>query len=294
MQDLRPGVVAVLCLIIGGAIDGARADDKAAAEEQPALWEGRLAAFARYGASYPASDENQVDVVPLPLPIYRGRFWRLGEDRRNPIRGRLLRTDRVKLDLAFDLNFPVDSGDIDARTGMPDLDLLLEIGPELEVELATQDMMRGRSFLGLQLKPAFSFDGVSPTYEGLIFSPEYTYLIRSQDDVNEYKVRVTPAFATSKYMDFYYEVTPQFATPTRPVYSGDGGYLGTDLTFTFSHNFSDNLDFVIGSRISFFQGAANDDSPLFIDKTNYSVYGAFTWKFWESERRASDKDDSWP
>ena len=230
----------------------------------------------------------------MPLPIYRGRFWRIGEDRRNPIRGRLLRTDRVKLDLAFDLNFPVDSEDIDVRTGMPDLDLLLEIGPELEVELATQNMMPGRSFLGLQLKPAFSFDGLSPDYEGLILSPEFTYLIRTPNERNEFKLRITPALATSDYMDFYYEVTPQFATPTRPVYSGDGGYLGTDLTITLSHDFSDKLDFVLGSRISFFQGAANEDSPLFVDKTNYSIYGAFTWKFWESKRRAGEKDESWP
>lgn len=294
MQNSRITVLALLYLISGGIFTSAFADDQTEEEERPALWEGRLAAFARYGASYPASDENQVDVVPLPLPIYRGRFWRIGEDRRNPIRGRLLRTDRVKLDLAFDINFPVDSADIDVRTDMPDLDLLLEIGPELEVELATQNMMRGRSFLGLQLKPAFSFDGLSPSGEGLILSPEYTYLIRSQDEVNEFKVRVTPAFATSKYMDFFYEVTPQFATPTRPEYSADGGYLGTDLTLTFSHDFSDKLDFVVGSRISFFQGAANEDSPLFVDKTNYSIYGAFTWKFWESKRRAGDKTDGWP
>ena len=108
-----------------------------------ALWEMRLAAFGRYGAAYPASEDDQANLIPLPLPVYRGRFLRLGDDTENPIRGRIFRADRIKLDLDFDLNFPVDSEDIDARTGMPDLDLLLEAGPELELEFARAPLNGG-------------------------------------------------------------------------------------------------------------------------------------------------------
>ena len=101
-------------------------DQVAASEEEDpgALWEWRIAAFARYGPSYPASEESQVNVVPLPIPIYRGRFLRLFEDSENPIRGKVFERDRIKLDLDFDLTFGSDSDDIDARTGMPDLDFL--------------------------------------------------------------------------------------------------------------------------------------------------------------------------
>jgi hypothetical protein len=65
---------------------------------------------------------------------YRGTFLRVGDDTDSPIRGRVFRTDRIKLDIDFDLVFGSDSDDIAARTGMPDLDLLLELGPELELQ----------------------------------------------------------------------------------------------------------------------------------------------------------------
>ena len=126
----------------------------ATADDQGApLWEMRLAGFSRLGPSYPGSEENQLNVVPLPLPIYRGKFLRLGEDSENPIRGRIFRRDRIKLDFAFDLNFPVDSDDIEARNNMPNLDLLLEIGPELELQFTQTTKLGGHWYLSLQLLP---------------------------------------------------------------------------------------------------------------------------------------------
>jgi hypothetical protein len=129
-------------------------------ETEP-LWEWRLATFARYGESYPASENSQFNIIPFPLPVYRGKVLRIGEDSQSPIRGRLLRTDRIKLDLAFDLNFPVDSGDVDARTGMPDLDFQVEVGPELEIEFS-RSKTRGSWFISPQLRPSFIFDSVIP------------------------------------------------------------------------------------------------------------------------------------
>ena len=116
--------------------------------------------------------------------------------------------------------------------------------------------------------------------------------LKFNEERDEFKVRLTPAFASKGYMEYFYEVKPQFATPTRPAFSPDSGYLGTDLTFTFIRELNDSFEFIVGANVGFHQGAANDDSPLFVDKTNYSVYAAFTWKFWESERRASDDDDT--
>ena len=147
----------------------------AAAEgETEPLWEWRLATFARYGESYPASENSQFNIIPFPLPVYRGKVLRIGEDSQSPIRGRLLRTDRIKLDLAFDLNFPVDSGDVDARTGMPDLDFQVEVGPELEIEFS-RSKTRGSWFISPQLRPSFIFDSVIPKYQGIVFSPELIY-----------------------------------------------------------------------------------------------------------------------
>jgi len=252
----------------------------------PPLWEMRLALFSRYGPSYPASENNQVNIVPLPLPIYRGKFLRVGEDSESPIKGRIFRADRIKLDFAFDINFPVKSEDVDARTDMPDLDFLLEVGPELQFQFTREPKIGGLWYLGLQARPAFSFGSLNPDYRGIAFSPELLYRKKFADNRDELKFRITPTWATSKYMDFFYGVEEQYATPDREAYKASGGYLGTDLSLSWVNTINDKWQFVIGTRWSFHQGAKNEDSPLFTKDYGIGAFVAFTWKFWESERRA--------
>lgn len=279
-----PTLLFISLLLVSGV---APAQDRVIAgdEEEKALWEWRIAAFGRYGPSYPASDELQVNVVPLPIPIYRGRFLRLFEDSENPIRGRVFERDRIKLDLDFDLTFPADSDDIDVRTGMPDLDLMLQAGPELDFQFVRQEFLKGRWHLAMQARGAVSFDGLDPSYRGLTFSSEFRYIaqLTSRD---EFKFRITPTAATSEYMEYYYQVDPQFAAPGRPAYNAKGGYLGTDFTWNWNREFTKKLSVWVGARLSLYSGATNKNSPLFTDELTPSVYGAFMYKFWESKRRA--------
>jgi outer membrane protein len=267
----------------------ATATEEAEGETEP-LWEWRLATFARYGESYPASENSQFNIIPFPLPVYRGKVLRIGEDSQNPIRGRLIRTDRIKLDLAFDLNFPVDSEDVTARTGMPDLDFQVEVGPELEIEFS-RSKTRGSWFISPQLRPSFVFDSVVPKYQGVVFSPELIYKKKLLEGDGDMKVSLMPTLASSKYMDFFYTVDPSFAAPGRPAYSAEAGYLGTDLTARWKSSFKNNFAYVAGARVSFYQGAANRDSPLYTQETTFSIFGAFLWKFYESEARVPATGD---
>jgi len=41
-------------------------------DEAPALWELRFAAFGRYAPVYPGSDETDLTLLPIPIPVYRG------------------------------------------------------------------------------------------------------------------------------------------------------------------------------------------------------------------------------
>lgn len=255
--------------------------------DRPALWELRAAVFNRYGPSYPGSDENQLNVVPLPLPIYRGPFLRLFEDNEKPLRGRLFARDTVRLELDLDLQFSSDSDEIDVRAGMPDLDLTLEVGPELQIELA-RDVLAGTWYATFGARVVTSWDGLDPEYDGLTFSPELKYL-SAVTPRDELKLRVTPKFATDDFMDFYYTVDPTFATADRQAFNADAGYVGTDITGNWSHDFSDRLSFFIGLRYSNYAGATNRDSPLHVDNHGYSVYGAIQYRFWESVRRAPRK-----
>jgi outer membrane protein len=272
-----PGLVFLLSV-------SAAAQDK---EAKP-LWELGIAGYGLYGPAYPGSAETQGNFLPLPLPIYRGKFLRLGEDTEKPIRGRLFRNDWLRLDLDMDLKFGSDSADIEARVGMPDLDPLLEIGPELEWKFARQPLQAGDFFLALQARGAVSFDGFSPSWRGLSVSPELRYIQTFEQPGRRLKLRLTPTFATDKYMQYYYQVDPAFADAGRPAYEAAGGYLGTILGASFHLPVTGNFEVRTGVRLEFLQGARNQDSPLLTDDTTGSIYVAFIYKFWASKRTTTD------
>ena len=164
---------------------------------------------------------------------------------------------------------------------------LLDLGPELELQFAEKSPLAGADlFLGLQLRAATSWGDINPSYEGLVFNPELKWLKSfSEQRRSELKFKITPGFATAKYMDFFYGVEERFATPMRPAYDSDGGYLGTDFSLSFTHAIASNYEIFVGTKLSVLSGAKNDDSPLFKDDINTAVFAAFLWKFWESKRR---------
>jgi len=283
-------VAALSCLLCSSGTSAAEVDGDSSSSgngDKP-LWELNLAAFGRYGPAYPASEDNQVNVIPLPFPVYRGKILRVGDSTEKPVTTRLFRRDRIKLDFDFGLNFPVDSEDVDARTGMPDLDLLVEAGPELELQFVKAPSDFGEMFLSLQVRGALSFDGIDPSSQGVIASTELKYIRPFNSKRTEFIVRLTPEWASTDYMDFFYSVAPEFATPDRSAYDADSGYLGTKLAFSIKHVFTDTFQLRSGIRFGFYQGASNEDSPLYTQDTTTSVYIAFLWKIWESERDAVD------
>lgn len=274
---------ATAAVLLGATAHAQSTVDPSAAASEP-LWEVRLAGFGRNGPAYPASSESQVDIVPLPFPIYRGRFLRIGDDTEKPVRTRLFRRDRVKIDIDFGLNFPVDSDDVDVRDGMPDLDLLLEVGPELELQF-TGEPLGGELFLAAQLRGAVSLDGLDPSGRGGIFSLELKHKHPLFSPSTELLTRITPEWGSKDYMDFFYGVASDFATPERTEYRAKSGYLGTKLSFVLKNELTPTFETRIGLRAGFHSGAANRNSPLFTDDTTFGAYAAFLWKFWESKRR---------
>lgn len=245
-----PAALLVLICVSSGAPAGTIDDPTT-----DALWEMNIAAFGRSGPSYPASEHTQVDFIPLPLPVYRGTFLRVGDDTDSPMRGRVFRTDRIKLDIDFDLVFGSDSEDIAARDGMPDLDLLLEVGPELELQFVDRGWFAADAFLVLPVRGALSWDGLDPSFEGLVFAPELKFVRDYGNDRRQLKLRITPSFASDGYMDYYYEVTPAFATAQRAAFAAEGGYLGTEIALSLRWPVADRLDLWGGIRQGFYNGA---------------------------------------
>ncbi len=140
-------------------------------------------------------------------------------------------------------------------------------------------------FLDFELRGALSFDGLDPTWRGLVFASELRYVRPIKlAQRTELSIGLSPEWGNSEYMDFFYGVAPEFVVPGRDGYRAKGGYLGTKLGFGIKQILSDDFQIRTGIRFGFYQGARNRNSPLFTDDTNVTVYFAFLWKFWESQR----------
>ena len=106
----------------------------ALAEKAKPLLELGFATGGGYLPDYPAANESHSQHNALPYITYRGKFLR--SDEKGLLRGRVVSTRNVELDVSLSGAFSVDSGDNDARRGLPDLDYLGEIGPRLQMTIA--------------------------------------------------------------------------------------------------------------------------------------------------------------
>lgn len=256
-----------------------------AAEELP-LWEFRFAAFGRYSPVYPGAADHNFTLLPLPYPVYRGSRLHFGDDLDEIAEGRVFAGSRVNLDINFNVNFGADSEDIPVRQGMPDLDLLLEIGPELEIKLNSRPAVEGELLLALQLRAAVSFDGSNASGRGILFNPELEYrLDQAFGTRNDWTLRWKSVWASEDYADYYYEVAPQFATMERPGFDASSGYIGSEFRVGFVRQLSARLKFDGSARLWINHGAKNRQSPLFQDDYGLGVQGAFIWTLGTSERR---------
>jgi outer membrane scaffolding protein for murein synthesis (MipA/OmpV family) len=253
----------------------------AAQEVRLPVFEAGIAGGGGYVPDYPAADQNHLRGLATPYFIYRGEILRADEQ---GLRGRVLRGPRVGLDVSFSGSFPSSSKDNRARSGMPDLDYLGEVGPALRLTLWRDPAHPRRVNLELPVRAIFSSDLSSIHTRGFSFSPELAF-----EDGNigfpraRLRIGVGPIFATAKLHRYFYDVEPQFARPDRPAYRADGGYVGTRLQFSYRVPISSRISLIAGGRVENFAGAANEDSPLHRRDWNGTVALGFRWSFYQSE-----------
>ena len=190
--------------------------------------------------------------------------------------------DKYEFDFSLSAAFPVDSGNNNARRDMPDLDFLFGIGPQLIFKLINEPDRRLN--FNLQARAVYSTDFSSIDSRGYVFNPKLNY---AREHVSDLDLKVFssmgPIFASEKLMDYFYQVDPEFVTPARPAYDADAGYLGSNITLGVSKRFNKRFRLMLGTRLGIHTGASNDDSPLFRDELNVSVFSAFIWSIFQSE-----------
>ncbi len=253
----------------------------ARAEELP-LWELGAGVSVLHFPAYRGSEESRRWVLPLPYVVYRGEF--LKADRRG-IRGMFLDTERVELSLSVAASPPASSKDVEVRDGMPDLDPTVEIGPALDLHLwRTPDESR-RLTLRLPLRHGITVES-DPESTGWQFTPMLNLDWSDPPGLPGWRLGLLagPIYGDRRQHGYFYDVDPQFATPTRPVFDARGGYAGTQFLASLTRRFP---GYWVGGFVRYdtLAGAVFEDSPLVTSRNYFAAGVAVTWIFGESSVR---------
>lgn len=253
----------------------------ARAQDLP-LWEVGVLGGVASTPAYPGSDDRSSRGLVLPFLIYRGEVVRVDQ---SGIGARLLRSDRVELDVGLAASLPARSSDVAARDGMPNLGTLLEAGPRLKITMARpSDASRIR--LDLPLRAVIEARG-GVRGQGYTFEPKVVYESAGPGERWTFDANVGMVIGDRKINRYFYEVEPQFASASRPAYEADAGLLLVRAGVSGSRMFfGDDLRLFGFMRYESYAGAANHDSPLMKRDTGLSAGVGFAWTIKRSAQRA--------
>jgi outer membrane scaffolding protein for murein synthesis (MipA/OmpV family) len=221
---------------------------------------------------YPGSPQSDTLVAPLPYLEYEGDWLSIDRD---GIQASLFKSDRAELDISVSGSLPVNNDDDIIREGMNDLELILEVGPELELKLAQWG--NNTLELHLPLRAALELDpsnGIEPV--GWVFDPRVHYEWRTQS--TEFEIDLGAYTADQEYNQLLYGVSQPFATLARPQYRAKSGLVGYRLSSTIQYDVG-AWSFLAYARYMDLGSAKNTDSPLFVDDS-YVLFGVGAiWRF---------------
>ena len=238
-------------------------------------WELGIGLGALQVPDYPGSSQTNNYLVPIPHILYRSEYVQID----NGLQVTFLKTEKIRFDLSADFGVPVNSEDSTARRGMPDIDLVLQLGPSLELTLAGGRFQPSHTRLELPVRAAVATDFSSAQQVGWIFEPRLTYeTLRPYKTGFAYLLSAGLRYATEKYHDYYYGVDPAFATPARPAFDAEAGYGGLFVDAIANWR-TDNFIYFAFIRYQNLAGASFEDSPL-VERNDYYFLGAgLTWVF---------------
>jgi len=196
----------------------------ASAQEAQPLWEAGAAVFGVSTPAYPGARDRSSRLLPLPFVIYRGEVLRADQ---GGVGARLFNSDHLEFDVGFSGALPAHSRDVAARSGMPDLNTLIEFGPRLKILLA-KPTPASRLRLDLPLRAVMEVQG-GVRRQGSTFEPKLSYEWRALYPRWGHDVSLAAVWGDRRLARYFYEVAPQYATATRPAYTAGSGLLLTRL-----------------------------------------------------------------
>jgi len=227
---------------------------------------------------YPGSAQSKQYLLPLPYAKLESKHLEIDDG----VRAFFFRSDKVRLDLSADLGVPVRSKNSVARSGMPNLDTVLQVGPSLEITLAGEYKGKNELRLEFPIRVAVATDLKTRSNVGWLMESVLTYeRKRQQRKAEAIKISFGLRYATEEYHQYYYDVTPAFITPERTVFTAEGGYSGffTDAVYGWREA---NIIYWALLRYQNLNGAVYENSPLVEDKSYFFTGVGITWVFVQS------------
>ncbi|NVK55485.1 MAG: MipA/OmpV family protein [Alteromonadaceae bacterium] len=252
------------------------------------LWEFGVGGGLGEVPNYPASSERNFIALVAPYVIYRGDVLRVGGG--GGARAVMFDNRNFEIDISVGGAFAADSDDNTVREGMPELDYLFEIGPQLVYRVKDYNFDGGgnaRLNLRLQARAVFSTDFASVDDRGFVFEPQLAYQQRGTlFPDTALNASISLVFASEKLQDYFYQVDQAFVTADRPYFDAKSGFLGAEANLGIAFPIRKNIRGFVGGTLRFHGGAANEDSPLFENEITYSIGAGFVWRLYQSERKA--------
>lgn len=246
----------------------------AAPAERLPHWEAGAGAGTLYLADYRGSGEYDGRLLPVPYLIYRGKWFSAD---REGVRGRLLRTERITLNISASASLVTAADDNPLREGMPELEPTFELGPALDIDLGTPGTDKGW-VLRVPARRVYAFDTGGVQYAGWLVHPELRYRGLPIGQHWRLDAGLGLLFGNRRYHDYYYTVRPAHARPGRPVYEAGAGYSGLSGRISLTRRTG---AFWYGAYLRYdnLAGAVFEDSPL-VETGHYLSLGAgLGWVF---------------
>jgi len=221
---------------------------------------------------YPGSVQNETTIAPIPYAEYHSERFDLGKD---GLAAKVFQSGRFKLDLSVNGALPVSSKKNDLRTGMDDLELMIEFGPELEITVASWK----NSILRFDIPVRANFEVTTehaPKSVGWSTDPRIHF--EQNFEHWDWEIDVGALWASQSYQDVFYTVDTTDVMASRPSYQAESGVMGWRVSATVERRIGDWI--LLGYlRQMDLSSAANKDSPL-LGQNSYLAGGvAAIWMF---------------
>jgi outer membrane protein len=247
-------------------------------KEEP-LWEYGLGLGALGYADYRGANTSHVYPVPVPYLVYNGPFLKSDKD---GLHGKLFNREWVELSLSFDATMPVSNDR--TRNSLTELRPTVEAGISLDFHLWRSADARTRIDFKVPVRQAFTLQ-FPPQPIGWTLTPGFKLNIADAFGHAGWEAGLFagPLFANRHYNDYFYSVTPQEATESRPAYQATGGYAGTQFVADLTKRYP---KYWVGGFVRYdtLAGAVFAESPL-VRRENYWAAGVvFAWMIGRSSQ----------